>query len=179
MIDLAVRIRPWRAGDENLLAAIGAGLSPTSLYTRFLTGTPTLPRQYLRYVAGAPRTRWDAVVALSGDSVAGWAESARLADAGPEAELAVVVVDSWQRRGLGSALVRRLAERCRGAGITTLHAEVLAGNRASIRLIESFFGRSLAVTREGELLHYRMPLVDPATQAGRTGGIGAHLPASA
>jgi GNAT superfamily N-acetyltransferase len=162
MVYLAARIRPWRAGDEDLLAAIGAGLSQASLYTRFLTGTPTLPRQYLRYVASAPRTRWDAVVAVMGDSLAGWAESARLEDSGPEAELAVVVVDAWQRRGLGSALVRHLAERCRAAGITRLHAEVLASNLASNRLIRSMFSDALTVTREGELLHYRMPLGDLA-----------------
>jgi GNAT superfamily N-acetyltransferase len=158
MVSIAARIRPWRVGDEELLAAIGDRLSPASLYTRFLTGTPTLPRQYLRYVAIAPRTRWDAVVALAGDRVAGWAEFARLEDAGCEAELAVVVVDAWQRRGLGTALVRRLAERSREAGVTRLHAEVLAGNLASKRLIRSLFSDDLTVTREGEVLHYQLPL---------------------
>ena len=155
-----VRIRPWLPGDDLLLAAIGDGLSPASLYTRFLTGTPSLPRGYLRYVANAPRSRWDAVVGLIGGSVVGWAEAARLSDGGPDAELAVVVVDAWQRRGIGATLARRLAQHSLAAGVTTLHAEVLAENLPSNRLVRSLAGPSLSVTREGSLMHYRLPLVE-------------------
>lgn len=162
-----VRIRPWLSGDDQLLAAIGDGLSPASLYTRFLTGTPSLPSSYLRYVASAPRTRWDAVVGLMGGSVVGWAEAARLVDGGPEAELAVVVVDSWQRRGIGAALARTLAQHSLASGVTTLHAEVLADNLPSNRLVRSLAGPWLTVSREGALMHYRLPLVEGLQAARR------------
>lgn len=152
------RMRPWQQGDDRLLAAIGDRLSATSLQTRFLAGVPTIPAQYLRHVATAPRAGWDAVVALRGDDVIGWAEFARWSDVGDEAELAVVVVDAWQRRGIGAALARTVVERCRAAGVRTLTAEVLADNLASNRLILSLAGGVAAVRRDGAMLHYRIPL---------------------
>jgi len=112
-----VRIRPWRSGDEALLAASGRDVSAASLYARFFTGMSRLPVGYLRYVASAPRERWDAVVAVRAGRVIGWAEYGRYRDAPHEADLAVLVVDAWQRLGLGSALVRQLLPRCRRAGV--------------------------------------------------------------
>lgn len=153
-----VQIRPWRRGDEWLLAAAEPGLSPASLFTRFLTGTPGLPTHYLRHVATAPRCRWDAVVATHAGAVVGWAEFGRAEDGAREAELAVIVLDAWQRRGIGRALVSRLSARCLAAGVTTLSAEVLSDNVASNRLIRSFFGDLARPSRAGDLLHYRLPL---------------------
>jgi GNAT superfamily N-acetyltransferase len=45
------------------------------------------------------------------------------------AEAAVVIADEWQGRGLGTALVKRLAERAREEGITAFTATVLTSNR--------------------------------------------------
>lgn len=44
-------------------------------------------------------------------------------------DLGVVVEDSWQRRGIGTALLRALTEFAGASGTTALHAEVLAENR--------------------------------------------------
>ena len=44
-------------------------------------------------------------------------------------DLGVRVEDSWQRRGIGTALLRSLADLAGASGITELHAEVLAENR--------------------------------------------------
>ena len=153
-----VRYRPWQAGDESLLAALGAALSQQSLQTRFLTGTPTIPPMYLRHVRTARRSRWDAVVALHGDELVGWAEFGRYEDHSPVAELAVVVVDAWQRRGIGSALARRVVQRSVLSGVHTLVADVLAANLASVRLIESLAGGVYSVCRDGDLLHFRLPV---------------------
>src|SRR6266545_2648966 len=58
-----MNVRPWRPGDQALLVAAQRELSPASLSSRFFVGTSTLPVKYLRYVAHAPRDRWDAQVA--------------------------------------------------------------------------------------------------------------------
>ena len=52
------------------------------------------------------------------------------------AELAVAVVDDWQRRGVGTRLAPPLATRARQEGIATFTAEVLADNRLMLNLTE-------------------------------------------
>ncbi|MET9178561.1 GNAT family N-acetyltransferase [Kitasatospora aureofaciens] len=49
-----------------------------------------------------------------------------------EAELAVLVEDAWQRRGLGLALLRRLTAAARTAGIGTVYAVTQAANTGLI-----------------------------------------------
>jgi N-acetylglutamate synthase-like GNAT family acetyltransferase len=48
------------------------------------------------------------------------------------AEIAVLVEDLWQRRGLGAELVRRLAALARDAGITEVYAVTKASNTAMV-----------------------------------------------
>jgi GNAT superfamily N-acetyltransferase len=173
----SVRIRSWRAGDEALLAEAGPQISPASLRARFLAGTPRLPEAYLRHIARLPRGTWDAEVALRGDpptdQVVGWAEFVRLAggsgpggagpgSAGPgetEADFAILVLDSWQRRGVGRALVRSLLPRAAAAGIRTLHADIDPGNEAARGLLAAVLGRERLTARFVDgLLHYTMRL---------------------
>ncbi|WP_370149921.1 GNAT family N-acetyltransferase [Streptacidiphilus sp. EB129] len=51
---------------------------------------------------------------------------------GDSAEIAVLVEDAWQRRGLGSELVRRLAELARDAGIGEVYAVTTASNSSMV-----------------------------------------------
>jgi len=159
-----VRIRPWRGGDEALLAEAGEQISPASLRARFLAGMPRLPEAYLRRIARVPRDTWDAEVALRGDrhtdQVVGWAEFARPVRGGPgEADFAILVLDSWQRRGVGRALVRSLLPRAAAAGIRTLHADIDPGNEAARRLLAAVLGRDRLTGRFVDgLLHYTMRL---------------------
>ncbi len=46
------------------------------------------------------------------------------------AEVAFVVADAWQHRGIGAALFTGLAGRAQELGIDQLVADTLAGNRA-------------------------------------------------
>jgi GNAT superfamily N-acetyltransferase len=52
-----------------------------------------------------------------------------------QAEVAFVVADEWQRRGVGSLLVHRLSEQARAAGILRWKAEMLAENEGALRLL--------------------------------------------
>jgi GNAT superfamily N-acetyltransferase len=52
----------------------------------------------------------------------------------PEAEVAFVVADAFQHRGLGTLLLRRLARAARLVGITTFSAEVLTENSRMLAL---------------------------------------------
>jgi len=54
------------------------------------------------------------------------------------AELAFVVVDPWQGRGVGSLLMRHLAMIARDSGLKELVAEVLPENAAMLKLFRKF-----------------------------------------
>jgi GNAT superfamily N-acetyltransferase len=139
MATVPFRVRPWRAGDERLLARCAADISAASLRSRFFAGVPRLPATYLRYISSAPRCEWDAQVALCGRRLIGWAEFAR-AGSPAEADVAMVVVDGWQRRGVGTALVHSMLPRIAGAGVKILHADVELGNEPARRLMGAVLG---------------------------------------
>lgn len=153
-----MEVRPWRYGDQALLLAAQPGLSTHSLTSRFGTGLRTLPVKYLRFVAHAPRDRWDAQVAIHDGRLVGWAEAARAVPSGREADLAVLVVDAWQRRGVATALFQAMVPRVAAAGVRVLHADVDPGNVAARAMIRRIGGAGLTGRFESGLVHYTIPL---------------------
>jgi RimJ/RimL family protein N-acetyltransferase len=59
----------------------------------------------------------------------------RLQDDPDAAEVAIVVADDWQRRGLGSLLAEQLAARARGTGIRRFTATMASDNAPAHRLM--------------------------------------------
>ena len=68
------------------------------------------------------------------------------------AEMAFVVVDAWQGRGVGSILMRHLARFASEAGLQELTAEVLPENVAMRKVFEKF-GFTPAPRRDPQTLH--------------------------
>jgi GNAT superfamily N-acetyltransferase len=64
-----------------------------------------------------------------------------------EAEIAFAVDDSFQGRGVASAVIRNLVVLARAAGLDTFHAEVLAENAPMLRVFEKS-GLAMTKTRE-------------------------------
>ncbi len=185
-----VRIRPWRPGDERLIARAADQLSPASLRSRFLAGVPRLPETYLRRLATLPPDAWGAQVALRADrcaeQVVGWAEFVRFATpidgtvaagspppgsrsggfpagapGNAEADLAILVLDAWQRRGVGRALIGALVRGAVADGVHTLHADLHPGNGAARGLLASVLGRDRLTARVVDgLLHYTVRLAN-------------------
>jgi RimJ/RimL family protein N-acetyltransferase len=54
------------------------------------------------------------------------------------AEMAFVVVDAWQGRGIGSILLRHLIKIAGDAGLNELIAEVLPENRAMLKVFGKY-----------------------------------------
>jgi len=129
-----VAIRPWQAGDFARLAAAAPRLSSWTLYLRFRAGMPTLPPTYLRSTEQRWPGRWDAVVALDGDDLVGWAEFGRYPDEPDRADLGICVVDDEQGHGIGSALAAALIEHARSAGLVSVHADIEPDNEAAWRV---------------------------------------------
>jgi hypothetical protein len=76
--------------------------------------------------------------------------------------VAVTVVDAWQGRGLGSALLARLAARAVEAGIVYFSAEVLAENRSMLALLPRL-GRVEAESA-GTVVESRIELAEPSQE---------------
>jgi len=73
------------------------------------------------------------------------------------AEMAFMVVDAWQGRGVGSVLMRHLVEIARQAGLQELTAEVLPENAAMLKVFGKF-GFAPAPRRDPQTVHLVLKL---------------------
>ena len=68
------------------------------------------------------------------------------------AEMAFVVIDAWQGRGVGSILMRHLVKLARDGGLQELTAEVLPENAAMIKVFGKF-GFKPGSRRDPQVIH--------------------------
>jgi RimJ/RimL family protein N-acetyltransferase len=135
-----VLVRPIRADDKLLLSEALGHLSPESAHRRFLTPKQSFTRSELRYLTEVDGRDHVALVAESPTEpvrrLIAVARFVRLADDPEAAEVAIVVGDRWQRRGLGSLIAARLADEARELGIRRFTATMAADNVPAHRLME-------------------------------------------
>jgi acetyltransferase len=133
----AVAVRPAHTADRDAVQRFVRELSPQARRRRFFGAVSELAPDQLDRVTLVHDRRELALVALAharaGVQVVAMAQCA-LADA-PEGEIAVVVTDAWQRRGLGARLLDALVAHAAASGLATLRAEVLAENWPMLRLL--------------------------------------------
>jgi GNAT superfamily N-acetyltransferase len=138
-----VRIRELGAGESDVLDAVFDGLSMTSRFRRFHAGVTTLSPRMRDRLTAVDGYRHIAVAAFACGEPIGIARLVAVGD-GPM-ELAVEVVDAWQRRGVGTRLVRAVAERGRAVGHTRIVADVLAENIAVQLVLTTVFPTLVAL----------------------------------
>lgn len=130
------RLRPIRPGDAGALTALYDRLSPESAYQRFFTVMRRLPPDWARILASVDHDRRAAIVAVApGDQLVGVARYG-CEPGSDEAEIALVVQDGWQGRGLGTILLTALLDHGASRGLTRFRAYVLATNQRMLRLVE-------------------------------------------
>ncbi|RLP86857.1 GNAT family N-acetyltransferase [Micromonospora sp. CV4] len=155
-------VRPACADDLSAVLDLHEGCSPGSRQRRYLSGA-ALPRQArLRRLLEPSRGLTLIATATDDDGAESVVAMANLLGEGDEAEAALLVRDDWQRRGLGSALLRRLARHADRAGYAALVLHVQAENTPMLRTLRRL-NRPSSAERDGTLLSLTVPLTAERT----------------
>ena len=128
-------LRPIRPEDEPELSALYARLSPETAYQRFFTVMARLPPSWAHILANVDYERRMAIVAVGPDNELIAVARYDLDEAGSEAEIAIVVQDQWQGKGLGTMLMAELLGYAEAKGIRRFRADVLTENRRMLDML--------------------------------------------
>jgi RimJ/RimL family protein N-acetyltransferase len=132
---MTVTLRELHASDEPMLRTWFASLSAQTRYQRFHGQVVELSPAAWRYLTRLDQHDHVGILALDGDELLGVARMIRLSDDDAGAEIAFVVGDGQQRRGIGSTLRDMLIARAHARGYRKLYAYVLPENIAIRRLL--------------------------------------------
>lgn len=143
-------LRLANPGDLDEIVAMHERCTPDALYRRYLSGSRPTPAQLVRLLE--PRRGATLVAATSGGQVIGLAG---LIGEGELAEVAVLVQDDWQRRGIGTAMLRRLLSMARPADFAAVHVHTHADNSPMLRTVRrlaAIVGTEPSYDRDGSVV---------------------------
>jgi len=126
-------MRPIGPADQGLLVEGLRQMSPQSKFARFGSGISGLSAAELRYLTDVNQVSHVAWGATIDGEPAGVGRY--IVDRSAEAEVAITVVDRFQRMGLGRALFDALTASARAAGIESLHFAIEPWNRTVLRML--------------------------------------------
>jgi GNAT superfamily N-acetyltransferase len=156
-----VDMEPMRESDAGRLDQFHHTLSGETIRSRFFSVHPQLSDQELHRFTHVDHLDREALVAVDQGEIVGVARFDRLGDGGDEAEVAFVVADTWQGRGLGTVLFERLAARAREVGISRFVADTLFVNRRMLAVFRAT-GLQHAERLDGGVVHVVLELGPPA-----------------
>jgi GNAT superfamily N-acetyltransferase len=134
-----VHVSAIRASDKQPLARHFEGLGSDSRYNRFFGFKNCLTSNELRYFTEPDFRRHVALVVTTfnrdEEAIVSDGRYVALEECQPVAELALSVVDAYQRRGIGRLLLECLINMARYEHVCRLEADVLASNRAAMRFL--------------------------------------------
>lgn len=164
-------IRPARITDERALQELMYSLSDESCYRRFMTYKKTHSHEEMKELVELDYEQNMALVACvpGTEEIIGVVRydvvpATRLAD------VAFVVRDDWQGKGVGTLLMRRIREAAVARGIRGFQADVLATNKPMLDVFHES-GLSVSATLQGSAYHLEMlfPEVHTAAPGGPQG----------
>jgi GNAT superfamily N-acetyltransferase len=152
----SITLRPISASDSDGLLRFHATLSSRTIYNRYFSNHPLLSARELERFTHVDHRDREAVVAVAGGEIIAVGRFDRLTDP-VEAEVAFVVCDEWQGRGLGTAMFGWLAARAGDLGVTRFVAETMSSNRPMLTVFRHC-GRPVTVTYDDDVAHVGIDL---------------------
>lgn len=173
------RLRRATEQDVSALEEMFARTTPRTVWLRYLTGRP-LTGEFARSEALrlTQSERPGRITMLATAAVEGKTEVVGVGELAPDprlagvGEIAIMVQDDHQRRGVGSELLRRLASLAEARGIRRVRAVMLAENLAARRLMARL-GRPLDVELYSGTLEMLYDLGPVPPEPLRAGDLGA------
>jgi RimJ/RimL family protein N-acetyltransferase len=136
---LNVILRPVKISDEHLLKDFFYSLSSESMYNRFISTRTDMPHERLQKYVAIDYSREMVILAIvkgsTGEQIIGMGQYF-IDEASHTAEVAFVVFDEYQGKGLGAELLSYLTYLAKKSGLHGFTAEVLIGNKKMIQLFE-------------------------------------------
>ncbi|BCJ57778.1 GNAT family N-acetyltransferase [Micromonospora endophytica] len=165
-----VQLRQIRPSDAAAIVAMHSRFSERTRYLRYFSPYPRIPERDLQRFVNVDHADREAFVVLAGDRIVAVGRYERLGPAAPDAEVAFVVEDAYQGRGIGSVLLEHLADAATRFGIVNFVAEVLPANGPMLRVFADF-GYQLQRQFADGVVHLTFPIAPTdatlAVQRGR------------
>ena len=150
--DLEVRFRPIRPSDEEQMRRLFYRFSDQDVYARYFANVQSMPHDKMQQYVNV---NWNEVMSVVG--LTGPLGQGRIIAEGrfikiptsPHAELAFVVDEEYQNRGISSYLLKMITKLAKKKGIKTFTFEVLFSNVAMMRVFKKAFNKVEATLEEG------------------------------
>ncbi|MEV5327853.1 GNAT family N-acetyltransferase [Nonomuraea fastidiosa] len=149
-----VTVRPLTSIYREAVRDLHDRCSPESRRFRYFTAMPTLPPRMFDRLCD--RSKGYSLVAGHDGQVVGMANLLFTPDPGI-AEMAFLVEDRWQGRGLGTAMARMLVRAAADLGYAEVKASMLSDNARMRRLMISL-GATLGYTDDPGVVEARLPV---------------------
>lgn len=134
-----VLFRPVKISDEPLLKDFFYSLSDKSMYRRFISTRQDMPHERLQEYVAIDYTKEIAILAVVQDGekedIAGLGQYT-IDEAAHTADIAFVVKDEYQNKGIGTELLAYLTQLAKRQGLLGFTAEVLVENQPMLHLFE-------------------------------------------
>jgi len=155
---IEITLRPVRISDEPLLKDFFYSLSDQSIYRRFISARTDMPHERLQEFVVIDYTREMVILAVTGEpgqeTVIGVGQYG-IDETTHTAEVALVVRDDCQNKGVGTELLNYLTYLAKRQGLLGFTAEVLVGNQPMMHLFEKA-GFTIEKRREAGVYELRM-----------------------
>ncbi len=139
-----IPLRPIKPTDEELMQELFYSLSDQTIYLRFFSSMGAMPHERVQYYTTIDYDAQMAIVAVlrtNGDEdIIGVGRYIREKDS-DMAELALLVRDDWQGKGLGTILHTYLAQIAQSRKIGGFKAEILEQNKRALYVFTKLGGK--------------------------------------
>jgi acyl-CoA hydrolase/ribosomal protein S18 acetylase RimI-like enzyme len=159
---LSVLLRPVKISDEPLLKDLFYSLSDQSIYRRFFSTRTDMPHEYLQKFVAIDYTQKMLIVAViergEKEEIVGLGQYG-IVEHTHTADLALVVRDDYQNKGIGRELLFYLTYLAKKQGLLGFTAEVLVDNKPMLHVFGLFEKMGFDIEKKMEAGVYELKIV--------------------